>query len=251
MHAAANFIDRIRTERPTVGLLAMDHVWPRLIELCQQAGLDYIILDREHGPHSDQLIAECCQIGRLIGFPVLVRTISSDYDQVRRAIDMGPVGIMLPAIERTEQLDEAREALWLPPRGRRRPGGWGNHGLPDVRYDTWRSHVEDHLVVLPQIETQLGLAQVEALAAHELTTAIAVGTYDLSLELGCGSGLDDAELQAALGRIRAAGRAVGKNMWMIGDGPTLRGLGYTLICVGDPSGILGARLAQIALTTKG
>lgn len=71
------------------------------------------------------------------------------------------------------------------------------------------------------------------------------------MELGCGSGLDDAELQAALGRIRAAGRAVGKNMWMIGDGPTLRDLGYTLICVGDPSGILGARLAQIALTTKG
>jgi 2-keto-3-deoxy-L-rhamnonate aldolase RhmA len=139
----------------------------------------------------------------------------------------------------------AREAVLMPPRGRRRPGGWGNHWLADYQYETWRTQFEDRLIVLPQIETRRGLDNVDAIAAHELVTAIAVGPYDLSAELGCCWQPEDARLQSALARIRQAGRSAGKNMWMIGDGPTLARQGYTFICVGEPSAILGQRLAQI------
>jgi 2-keto-3-deoxy-L-rhamnonate aldolase RhmA len=242
---ASNLIARINSEQLTTGVLVTDHLWPRLVEICKLAGLDYLIIDREHGPHNDEQVAEACQIGRLIGLPVLIRTVSCAYDQVRRAIDLGPCGLMFPGVEDLRQLDEAREALLLPPRGRRRPGGWGNHWLADYGYATWRDELEEHLVVLPQIETRLGLGRVAAIAAHPLTTAIAVGPYDLSMELGCGWAPDDPQLQPALAQIRAAGRAVGKNMWMIGDGPTLARHGYSLLCVGEPSALLGQRLAQI------
>jgi hypothetical protein len=40
-------------------------------------------------------------------------------------------------------------------------------------------------------------------------------------------------------------------MWMIGDGPTLVRQGYTFICVGEPSAILGQRLAQIVRESSG
>jgi 2-keto-3-deoxy-L-rhamnonate aldolase RhmA len=139
----------------------------------------------------------------------------------------------------------------MPPRGRRRPGGWGNHWLADYQYETWRAQFEDHLIILPQIETRRGLANAAALAAHELVTAIAVGPYDLSAELGCCWQPEDARLQSALAQIRQAGRSAGKNMWMIGDGPTLVRQGYTFICVGEPSAILGQRLAQIVRESSG
>ena len=251
MNPAAKLRDKINSNHVTTGVLVTDHLWPRLVEMCQIAGLDYLIIDREHGPHDDTAVAHACQVGRLLSFPVLIRTVSCEYDQVRRAIDLGPCGLMFPCVEETRQLDMVREAVFMPPRGRRRPGGWGNHWLADYQYDTWRTQFEDHLVILPQIETRHGLDNAEAIAAHELVTAIAVGPYDLSAELGCCWQPEDARLQSALQQIRQAGRSAGKNMWMIGDGPTLARQGYTFICVGEPSAILGQRLAQIVRESVG
>ena len=251
MNPAAALRDKINSHRITTGVLVTDHLWPRLVEMCKLAGLDYLIVDREHGPHDDTAVAQACQVGRLLSFPVLIRTVSCEYDQVRRAIDLGPCGLMFPCVEETRQLDMAREAVYMPPRGRRRPGGWGNHWLADYQYETWRAEFEDHLVVLPQIETRRGLDNAEAIAAHELVTAIAVGPYDLSAELGCCWQPEDPRLQSALARIRQAGQSAGKNMWMIGDGPTLARQGYTFICVGEPSAILSQRLAQIVRESAG
>jgi 2-keto-3-deoxy-L-rhamnonate aldolase RhmA len=245
MNPAAALTERINREQMTTGVLATDHIWPRLVEICKLAGLDYIIVDREHGPHTDQEVAQACQIGRLLGFPVLVRVISCEYDAVRRAIDLGPCGLMFPCVEEPHQLDMVREAVLMPPRGRRRPGGWGNHWLSNFQYTTWRDEFEDQLIILPQIETRRGLANAAAIASHPLTTAIAVGPYDLSAELGCCWDPADERLVAALREIRAAGGAAGKNMWMIGNGPALARQGYSFICIGDPSALLGQQLAQI------
>lgn len=229
----------------TVGVLVTDHLWPRLVEICKLAGLDYLIIDREHGPHNDEQVAEACQIGRLLGLPVLIRVISCEYDQVRRAIDLGPCGLMVPSVEEPGQLDMVSDAVLLPPRGRRRPGGWGNHWLGDFQYDTWRNSFEEHLIILPQVETRRGLANADALASHPLVTAMAVGPYDLSADLGCCWDPADPRLVAALRQIRAAGRAAGKNMWMIGDGPALARQGYSFLCVGEPSALLGQKLSQL------
>lgn len=138
-----------------------------------------------------------------------------------------------------------RDAVLLPPRGRRRPGGWGNHWMADFQYDTWKTQFEQHLVILPQIETKTGLANVQAIAAHKLVTAIAVGPYDLSAELGCCWDPSDERLQSALAQIRAAGRRAGKNMWMIGNGPALARQGYSFLCIGEPSAVLAQQLGQI------
>jgi 4-hydroxy-2-oxoheptanedioate aldolase len=245
MQPAVDLIEKINSGRVTLGVLATDHLWSRLVEICKLAGLDYLIVDCEHGPHTNAEVAAACQAGRLLGFPVLVRPISCDYDAVRRAIDMGPCGLMLPAVEDVEQLDTVRDAVFLPPRGRRRPGGWANHWLSDFQYQTWRTQVEDRLVILPQIETRRGLTNADQIARHELVTAVAVGPYDLSAELGCCWQPQDRRLLDALAHIREAGRAAGKNMWMIGDGPTLVRDGYTFICVGEPSALLAQRLGQI------
>jgi 4-hydroxy-2-oxoheptanedioate aldolase len=240
----------INSEQITTGVLITDHLWPRLIEICKNAGLDYAIIDCEHGPHDDTVVAEACQIGRLLNFPVLIRPISCNYDQVRRAIDMGPCGIMLPSVDDLDDLASVRDAVLLPPRGRRRPGGWGNHWMSDFNYPTWRDEFEADFVVLPQIETRKGLSNVKAIAADDIVTAIAVGPYDLSAELGCCWDPQDERLKTALSDIREAGRAAGKNMWMIGNGPELVKEGYTFVCVGEPSYVMGAALGKIVQDCK-
>ncbi|MEO1979033.1 MAG: hypothetical protein ABGZ24_00775, partial [Fuerstiella sp.] len=96
---AAELKARLATDEPVVGLMATDQAWPLLVEICQSSGLDYLIIDREHGHFSDELVSQICQVGRLASFPVLMRTVSCEASVIRRAMDMGPCGLLLPCVE--------------------------------------------------------------------------------------------------------------------------------------------------------
>ena len=76
LSTAKQLKEQLASGRLVIGLMATDHAWPFLVEICQRAGLDYLVVDSEHGDFSDELVSHICQIGRLANFPVLVRTIS-------------------------------------------------------------------------------------------------------------------------------------------------------------------------------
>ena len=250
MEAARLLRQKIHSDEVTTGVLATFHFWPGLVEVAMNAGLDYLIIDLEHLTHDAEKVAEACAIGRRANFPVLIRPPAAEFTPMRLAMDLGPCGLLVPYVESLDTMRAIEEAVLLKPRGRRRPGGPGNAWVNDYHYETWRTTVEDHLIILPQIESRAGLDQVEAIAAHPLTTAIAVGPYDLSADLGVCWKPDSPEMQEALGRIRAAGKSVGKNMWMIGDGAALAKQGYTFLCIGEPVMMLQARLGELNAVTK-
>lgn len=238
LEPARKLSQKVNRGEIVTGLLATFHLWPGLVEIAMRAGVDYLIIDREHGPHSDELTAEVCAVGRRNGFPVLIRPVDTEYATLRRTVDLGPCGVLLPTVESTDQLDRVQSAVRLPPRGRRRPGGAGNLWVSGYDYPSWKDEFEDDLIVLPQIESREGLERVESIAAHEITTAIAIGPYDLSADLGVCSRLDAPEVIAAETRIREAGRLAGKQMWHIGDPAALRSRGFTFLCIGEPTVML-------------
>jgi len=244
MEAAKRLRAKVAAGQITTGVLATDLLWPQLIEFLQQAGVDYLIADQEHGVHSDSLVAEVCALGRQVNFPVLIRPIDTETSTIRRAIDRGPCGLLLPTVESVSQLDRVRDSIWMPPRGHRRPGGPGNYWVESFTYDTWKRVVEDDFIVLPQIESRAGLQCVDVIAAHEITTAMAIGPYDLSMDLGVGAQMDHPKLLDAIATIRVAGERVGKTMWRIGDGPTMVGQGFHFLCIGEPMAMFRQALAK-------
>ncbi len=217
--------------------MATDHVWPQLVEICQRGGLDYLVVDREHGPHSDELIAQVCQVARLADFPVLMRTVSCETSELRRAPDLGPCGVILPGVETTEQLDGARDALFMPPCGKRRPGGLGNHWLSDLNYETWRDEFKAHFIVIPQIETQRGVGNAASIAAHPLTTSLGLGPYELSADLGCCWQPEYPDHRQAIVSVRAVAADAGKKLWMYSSGKS-SDEADTFFWVGEVSGVL-------------
>jgi len=247
MKTARKLKEKINQHHPVLGVLGTNHVWPGMLPLLKDAGLDYLIIDLEHGAHPEDVVAQLCSMGRLLDFAVMIRTISCEDSIVRRAMDLGPCGLMLPCVNSAHQLDRVRDAVWMPPRGRRRPGGTGNHWIDDYNYATWRDEVEEDLFILPQIESRAGLANANAIAAHELTTAIAIGLYDLSADMGCCYEPENPVLLAATKCVREAGRLAEKNMWILGHGPTLIEDGFTFICIGDPT-ILLKNAAQLIVS---
>lgn len=241
MEPARKLRERIYKGELTTGLLCSERLWPDLVEICIRAGIDYIIVDMEHGCANPETITEVCATGRRMGFPVLIRPRSNDYATVRLAIDMGPCGFLLACVESAADLDVVRDAIYLPPRGRRRPGGLGNRWVPNYLGETWRKVVEDNFIVLPQIETKVAMGKLAEIAGHELTTALAVGPYDLSAELGVAGQMSAPPLKEALGKILAAAKAAKKPGWMIGGNiEELVQSGWHFLCFGEPMWILEA-----------
>ena len=212
--------------------------------------MDYLIVDREHGAHSDELTAEVCAIGRRMEFPVLIRPIDGDYSTIRKAIDLGPCGLLLPSVESAAALDAVRSAIYLPPRGSRRPGGAGNFWVGSYDYQTWRQTVEDAFIVLPQIETKHGLDLVDEIAAHEITTAMAIGPYDLSVDLGISGELEHETLIAAETNIREAAAKAGKSMWVIGDPAPLISRGHSFLCIGESTSMFEHALRVAGMAAR-
>lgn len=245
MEAARRLREKIDRRELTTGLLVTDHLWIDLIEIAMRSEIDYLIVDMEHGSAATELVAEVCAAGRRAKFPVLLRPRSNDYVAIRLAVDLGPCGFLLACVETAADLDVVRDGLFLPPRGRRRPGGPGNRWVSDFSGATWRKDFEENFIVLPQIETRVGLENVAAIAAHELTTAMAIGPYDLSLDLGVFAKTESGDLAAALATIRSAAQAAGKATWMIGnDAAALARDGWRFLCIGEPSWILMAALRE-------
>lgn len=246
MESAKRLIEKVNRREMTLGLLVTQHLWLDLVEISSRSSLDYLILDMEHGVADIETVAEMCAVGRMINFPVLIRPQNNQYATLRLAMDLGCCGFLLASVESAADLDGVRDATRVPPRGRRRPGGPSNRWLTAHTQPDWQKGVEDSFVVLPQIETRVGLSNVDAIAGHEVTTCIAVGPYDLSAELGVCGEQNHPKVREALATIRKAGAAHGKEMWMIGDATQLAGDGYHFICMGEPSWLLEAALKQKA-----
>ena len=235
---------KLEKGKVVVGALVTNHLWHDLIEVAIDAGLDYLIVDLEHGPHDASTVAQVCQLGRVAGFAVLIRTATNDFRSVGFAMDLGPSGLVLAAVETAAQLDEVRDAIYLPPRGRRRPGGAGNRWVDDYHLQTWQKQVEDDVIVIPQIETCTGLEHVDALAAHEIVTAIGIGPYDLSMAIGADMDKDHVGFVDSVDKISRAADAAGKPMWRVGDPGQLVQQGFRFVCLGDVSTLLTEALGQ-------
>ena len=111
MEAAKRLRAKVQAGQITTGVLATDLLWPQLVEFLQKAGIDYLIADQEHGVHSDTQVARVCALGRQGGFPVLIRPIDTETSTIRRAIDRGPCGLLLPTVESATQLDRVRDGI--------------------------------------------------------------------------------------------------------------------------------------------
>jgi len=122
MKSAVILRSKLARDKPVLGLLATFHLWPGLVEIAINAGLDYIIIDQEHLSHDAPAVAEACAIGRRADFAVLIRPPSAEFTPVRLAMDLGPCGLLIPYVETAATMDEVRQAVYMKPRGAAAPG---------------------------------------------------------------------------------------------------------------------------------
>jgi 4-hydroxy-2-oxoheptanedioate aldolase len=223
------------------------------VELLAGAGFDWLLLDMEHAPNELQMVHTQLQAMMGSGTHPIVRPAWNEMVTIKRLLDLGAQTLLIPYVE-TEQ--EARNAVAYtryPPEGVRgyasaaRASGFG-------RVADYAKQCASELCVLVQIESRLGLENLERIAAVEGIDGVFVGPGDLSAALGHIGEIKHPEVQAAIEnaitRIVAAGKPAGI---LIGDEALARRyieLGCTFTAVGSDVGILGRGAEQLAARFK-
>lgn len=185
-----------------------------VMEALTRTGLDYVIIDAEHGCFSVETTADYIRTAENGGLLPYVRIGSVQRPYVLRMLDIGARGLIVPNITSLEQVEDLVRFAKFPPVGQRgfcptRTSAWGA--------DEWSKDALSYMAecnrrvkVFPQCETAEALEQVEAIAAMEGVDGIFVGPCDLSIALGVPLEMDSPKLQSAIGRILDACRRYGK-----------------------------------------
>lgn len=208
---------------------------PVVAEIIGVSGFDCVMIDHEHGPGSLEsaigLLQAVCAAGDTT---CLMRVPSNDPVYIKRALDIGVEGVMVPMVDTPEQARAAVAACRYPPHGIRgcasplvRASGYG---LEETAY---LEAVNDNLLIICQIESQRGIDNAEAIAAVDGVDMLFVGPMDLAASLGYMHERAHPDLAAVLDdllrRIRSAGRAVGTVPREGADAASLFAAGYDLV----------------------
>ena len=224
------FADRFRRgERLLGALLRMPN--EGLVELAGMVGLDYVLIDVEHGPADQLPLAHHITAAQANGLAVLVR-VGSPAD-VLRVLDLGVDGIVAPHVSSIEVAQEYVAAVHYPPFGRRGFAGYTRAGRYGLRTAT--EHLErsrESLLVL-MIEDPAGLDAAAGIAALDGVDGLMLGPADLAAELGLIGRPGDPQIVAAGQSVREHARAAGVAAMTIVASPQAAAeafdLGYTAV----------------------
>jgi 4-hydroxy-2-oxoheptanedioate aldolase len=215
-------------------------------EVCAAAGVDWLLLDLEHGTGGEEQVGAVVLAAAAYGVPTVVRVEFAARIRLGRVLDLGAAGVMLPRLNSAAEVREALRHLRYPPDGDRGVATYNRacrFGMDPGALDRANGEV----LGVVQIESARAVAQVEEIAALDGVDVLFVGPRDLSHDLGVPGDIRAPGFLAALDRVRAAAQRRGKACGLLvpdGAGAAARQEeGWTFIAVGSDSALLAAALS--------
>jgi 2-dehydro-3-deoxyglucarate aldolase/4-hydroxy-2-oxoheptanedioate aldolase len=238
---------RVAAGEPTVGTF-LGTASPVVAEVCAAAGVDWLLLDLEHGTGGEEQVRAVVPAAGAYGVPTVVRVESAARIRIGRVLDLGAAGVMVPRLNSADEVRDAVRHLRYPPHGDRGVATYNRacrFGLDPGALD----RAADEVLGIVQIESARAVDDADKIAAIDGVDVLFVGPRDLSHDLGVPGDLSAPAYLAALDRVRAAARQHGKACGLlVTDGAAAAARhaeGWTFVTIGSDSALLGS-----ALTTE-
>jgi 2-keto-3-deoxy-L-rhamnonate aldolase RhmA len=219
------------------------------VEAVCLGGLDWVLIDLEHGGGSEAELAGQLLAAAATRTPSLVRVESPAYPRAGRVLDMGADGVMFPRIDSAEQARAAIATLQYPPAGQRgvatynRAGGFGTR--PGAIDDA-----AERILGVVQIESPQAVEAAEEIAALDGVDVLFIGPGDLSHAMGIRGQLSEPRFRAAVERVVAAAEGAGRAAGILAGGPEAVAAaaadGFRFIGAGSDSAMLARAGAELA-----
>lgn len=178
---------------------------PAMAEIPASLGFDFVVVDTEHTPTSLETVENmirAVEAARGSTEPI-VRVAGNDPVRIKRVLDLGVGGVMVPMVETAEQARAVVDAIRYPPQG--------NRGIAAARASRYGLDLGERvagggedLVTVVQVETERGVEHADEIAAVDGVDVVFVGPADLSASLGVFGEWDHERYQTAIERVIAA-----------------------------------------------
>lgn len=180
---------------------------PTVAEATANLPIDFVLIDTEHTTTSLETV-ENMQRGVEAASgstETVVRVPWNDPVRLKRVLDIGVAGVMVPMIGSGDEAETLVESLRYPPGGHRgiasgRASGYG------LEFEEYVANANGNVLTIAQIETEAGVENVDEIAAVEGIDALFVGPADLSGALGKFGEWDSATFTETVDRIVEAAR---------------------------------------------
>lgn len=223
------------------------------VEVLAGSGFDWLLLDTEHAPNNVPMVLS--QLQAMAGGTAhpIVRPPWNDPVILKGFLDVGAQTFLIPYVQNEEEARQAVAATRYPPRGVRGFAS-GSRASRYGRIRDYHDRCEDEICVLVQVETRMGLGNLETIANVDGVDGVFIGPGDLSSDMGRLGKPSHPEVVAtihdAIGRIKACGKAPGI---LTGDEALARrfiDLGCLFTAVGADVSILARGSEQLAARFK-
>lgn len=208
------FLKKIQKHEPCLGTFAYLTAG-EAVEALSYTGLDFLIIDAEHGTVESETAANMIRAAKLHDLTPFVRVKDSSRPAVLKMLEAGAHGLVIPQIRTMEEVQNVVAYAKYFPIGSRGVavgvnGGYGYESFADHGLQDYFDVCNRETLIFPQCETRECLNNIESIASVEGIDGIFIGPYDLSVALGNPGVFDSVEFQSAIERIHTAVRAAGK-----------------------------------------
>ncbi|WP_331233339.1 HpcH/HpaI aldolase family protein [Natronorarus salvus] len=241
---------RLAAPGPVVGnWLSLDS--PTIADVYAELGADFVLIDTEHTPLSLETVAECVRAVDAAGTETnaVVRVPDANPTTIKRVLDLGVDGLMVPMVETPADARAVVEATRYPPEGIRGVGV-GRANRYGLGIEEALESAGDRLTTIVQIETGEGVENAPAIAAVDGVDSLFVGPADLSTSFGSFGDWTDERFEESIDRVIDASHDADLPIGTlaIGDEQLERwaGYGFDYVIVGYDVGYLidGSRRAR-------
>lgn len=222
---------------------------PSITEVAGLLGIDWICIDMEHGYLDIRDIQNHLTAARGTDLTVLVRPPSQELEPIKRALDVGAHGIILPLVDSAQEVRAAYEHFYYPPLGRRGIGGersvkWG------LDLKSYVSTANKDLLFIPMIETQRSYENLDEILSVEGIETIFLGPGDMSASRGAvgeweGPGVSEIN-QDILRRAADRGIRAGIVARDTADARARVDQGFGMVSLGSDIGLMIRQIKSIA-----
>ncbi len=228
--------------------MLMEFDTPGIATICEAAGLDFVLIDMEHGPLEIPQVAKLIAWFKATGISPFVRIPASEYHFVSRVMDAGAHGIMAPNVRSAAQARLLNDAMRYAPEGNRGLGlGTAHNDFVPPDPLAYMAEANRRNLLICQIESAAALQELDEIASEPGVDCLWVGHMDLTQSLGIVGQFGHPEFLAALRNVavtaKAHGQFAGIQPGSLEQARFWMELGYNLISYRTDIGIYGSALA--------
>lgn len=185
---------------------------PLACNIIASAGMDFIIIDMEHGSMDFKVAQEMAMAAEAEGCEAIIRVAKNDESDVLRALDTGASGILVPHVKNIEDRNSAVSFAKFPPKGNRSYNPY-IRALGYSAAEANMASVNQKSLLAIMLEDEASLNNLEEIINHPALDVVYLGIYDLAVSMGLGTDIKNAKVAdlvvSAIKKITDSGRAAG------------------------------------------